>query len=71
MAKQTKPAAKKEEGIRLNRLDAQGGFITVATMAEAERLLKVEEKSGVKNYELADGETEQGDDSGAVEGAQE
>lgn len=71
MAKQTKPAAKKDEGIRLNRLDAEGGYITVPTMAEAERILKVEEKSGVKNYELADGETESGDDHGAMEGAQE
>lgn len=61
----------KEEGVRLNRLDAVGGYITVPTMADAKRLLKVEEESGLKNYELADGETETGDDTGAVESPQE
>jgi hypothetical protein len=57
--------------VRLNRLDAIGGFIEVDSMAEAQRILKVEENSGFKNYELADGDSDSGDNTGTVESSEE
>lgn len=57
--------------VRLNRLDAIGGFIEVDSMAEAKRILQVEKNSGLKNYELADGDSDSGENTGTVEGSQE
>jgi hypothetical protein len=57
--------------VRLKRLDAVGGFYEVDSMADAKRLLQVEKNSGLMNYELADGDSDSGEDTGTVEGSQE
>lgn len=47
-----KPSSEKpSKEVTLNRLDAIGGTITLPNKAAADRLIKLEEAMGVKNYE--------------------